>query len=186
MNSALHNIIECRRCGLCENQKPLLQKDTNKVAVFFVGLSAVKVDSVDESEPLSEETRSGKVLREVCQNVPEMPAYFTNIVKCLPLNGTKIRYPNGEEMSACFSNFRQEVLLFQPKKVVLLGKQVSSFVFNQLGVKVKDQRWDGGFCQYTVNSIQYLCAPHPSYILIYRRKTLEAYKQRIARFLADG
>ena len=54
----IEQIRRCQKCGLCFNQKPLL--DTEKECqVFWVGLSAKKMES-DEEVPLSPETNTGR------------------------------------------------------------------------------------------------------------------------------
>ena len=50
----LEDIRTCSKCGLCNNQRPLLDSE-RPCQVFWVGLSAKKITS-EEERPLSEQT----------------------------------------------------------------------------------------------------------------------------------
>ena len=79
----IEQIRRCQKCGLCFNQKPLL--DTEKECqVFWVGLSAKKMES-DEEVPLSPETNTGMLIQKIEELCGEVITYKTNLVKCLPL-----------------------------------------------------------------------------------------------------
>ena len=57
----LEDIRMCSKCGLCNNQRPLLDSERT-CQVFWVGLSAKKITSEEET-PLSEQTNTGKLQR---------------------------------------------------------------------------------------------------------------------------
>ena len=59
----IEQISECQKCGLCFNQKPLLDCE-RKCQVFWVGLSA-KRKTYDAEIPLSATTNTGKIIK-VC------------------------------------------------------------------------------------------------------------------------
>ncbi len=180
----MKKIHKCQSCLLFENQKPLIQSaEQQKYSIFFIGLSAVKVSNVDEEEPFSKCTRSGALLREISNDL-DSSIYFTNAVKCLPLKDNKIRYPAKSEMKACFPNLESEIKQYQPKKLVLFGKQVSKFLVSSLDAIVDDTQIVKGVVSYSTPTLSILSVPHPSYILIYKRKDIDWYINVIKEFVA--
>ncbi len=179
----MNNIKECQKCKLCNNQPPLLNNNIVYNGVFFVGLSAVKTNSVNNDEPFSVNTKSGSLLRSVSDEVKNKSIYFTNMVKCLPLKDNKIRYPNKSELTLCLENFKYELNELKPEKIVLFGKQVSNHFLEHFNIKEKSNHYYNGFTVCQWKHIPVLLSPHPSYILIYKRRHLEEYKQSIVSFL---
>lgn len=102
----IEQIRKCQKCGLCKNQKPLLDIENieKNCQVFWVGLSAKKISS-DTKSPLSPETNTGMVIHKIEEMYEDVSTYKTNLVKCLPLtNQKKIRYPNQKEIDSCLEN----------------------------------------------------------------------------------
>ena len=46
----LEEISKCKKCKLCKNQRPLLDKN-NSCDIMWVGLSAKKVEDVNKTIP---------------------------------------------------------------------------------------------------------------------------------------
>lgn len=180
MHSKIRN---CKNCNLCENQPPLLQK-AKKAHAMWVGLSAVRVDNLDCVEPLSPDTSSGKLIREIEGNIKSISFYRTNLVKCLPLKNGKIRYPTLNEASACFDNFILELKVIKPKFLILLGKQVSEFVQQRLGAKPSESCHIFDYQSVCVRGMKIISVHHPSYILIYKRSQVGQYAEAIQRAMA--
>lgn len=178
----LKEIKTCNKCNLCLNQPPLLD-NRRKAQVFWVGLSAVKVSNTDKEIPLSSNTNSGKLIDCVEKNNKEYSFYKTNLVKCLPLENNKIRYPKNIEMELCFHNLQIEIKSSKPKVVFLLGKMVSDFVmrFENIIFPKLDDNFKYQYLAY--NNIYYVPIHHPSYILIYKRKFIEKYLNNISELL---
>lgn len=123
----IEQIRKCQKCGLCFNQKPLLDVE-KECQVFWVGLSAKKVMS-DIELPLSPETNTGMIIHKIEEKCEEVIAYKTNLVKCLPLTEQqKLRYPNKGEIDCCFEHLLSEIHTMSPKIVFLLGEKVYSTV----------------------------------------------------------
>ena len=123
----IEQIRRCQKCGLCFNQKPLLDTE-KKCQVFWVGLSAKKMES-DEEVPLSPETNTGMLIQKIEELCGEVITYKTNLVKCLPLTEEqKLRYPNRKEIDSCFEHLVGEIQAMSPKIVFLLGEKVYSSV----------------------------------------------------------
>ena len=58
---SLEKVENCNKCSLCQNQRPLLDKE-DRCDVMWVGLSAKRVDDLNNSIPLSNDTNSGKII----------------------------------------------------------------------------------------------------------------------------
>lgn len=154
--------------------------------VFWVGLSAVQFGENDEHMPLSSATRSGALIELAEQTLKnELTFYRTNIVKCLPLNMGKIRYPIEQEMSKCFPNFQEELQSLKPSIVFLLGKQVATFVLKQYGIKTVAFDENFNFEPIMIENTWFVPVQHPSYILVYKRKFIEQYVSSLERTIMD-
>lgn len=163
----IEKIKNCRKCKLCKNQKPLVDKKY-ECDIMWVGLSAKKVEDVDKNYPLENNTNSGKLIEEIEKKRNDLIFYKTNLVKCLPLNEEgKLRYPTENEMEMCIKNLLIEIRELKPRVVFLLGNNVSKFV--------------NKYCKK--NSIKIdakvLSIEHPSYICVYKRKNKDAYIKNI-------
>lgn len=178
MNKIWQSILTCKKCELCNNQSPIVQSDLDRADVFWIGLSAVKVKNYNET-PLSANTNSGKLIRSVeslfCNKVS---FYKTNVVKCLPLQNDKIRYPSIPEMNNCYFNLEEELKSLHPKIIFLLGKQVAKFILKRYNIDVP---LDENFNYHMVKLNNFLFIPihHPSYILVYKRKRMSKYLQSL-------
>ena len=53
---------------------------------MWVGLSAKRVDDLNNSIPLCNDTNSGKIIELIEQKLQDLKFYKTNLVKCLPLD----------------------------------------------------------------------------------------------------
>lgn len=177
----LEEIRECVKCGLCRNQRPLL--DTPKACqVFWVGLSAKKAVS-DNDIPLSPDTVTGKVIREIEEKCPGISAYRTNLVKCLPLDGRgKLRYPTSTEIDSCFENLEAEIDVLKPSLVFLLGEKVSKAAEKHLGIRFPSRNgYDYTYSVY--NGICYVPVHHPSYVYVYRRGKANLYTDSVKKMI---
>lgn len=151
--------------------------------VFFTGLSAVPTPDVQSEEPFSASTRSGRLLREIAGDTSSTTIYYTNLVKCLPLREDRIRYPSRTELNLCFRNYSVELAQLLPQKVVLFGQLVSDFVTHKLGLKFTATSREFDFPMARRGNVTFLSAYHPSYVLVYKRRRVQLYKQRIAEFV---
>lgn len=169
----IQQILTCDKCGLCKNQKPLLDTQTG-CEIFWVGLSAKKITHQEEI-PLSPTTRSGALIHEIEESLSCKRTYKTNLVKCVPLDTRKkLRYPNKDEIAECIGNLEIELESLSPKIVFLLGEKVYSAVGKFLGIKF--EKWENFDYQYRyINGTYYIPIHHPSYISVYKRKQAGEY-----------
>jgi uracil-DNA glycosylase len=169
----------CKACGLYLNQLPVLDKANNS-HIFWVGLSAVQFDDDIERLPLSPNTRSGALIESIEYPLKkEIAFYKTNLVKCLPLKDDKIRYPFEHEMEKCFPNFEYELNALNPSIVFLLGKQVATFVMKKMGTNEISLSENFKYESFEFGNTNFVPIHHPSYILVYKRKSLNNYVKSI-------
>lgn len=175
----------CKACGLYLNQLPVYDK-LKKSSVFWVGLSAVQFDDGEEKLPLSPLTPSGSLIHAIEQPfLNQISFYKTNLVKCVPLKDDKIRYPLEHEMEKCFSNFEWELEKLEPTTVFLLGKQVATFIFKKLSDYKPTLSATFNYNSIEINGIDFVPIHHPSYVLIYKRKSVNRYIKNIQKNFAN-
>jgi DNA polymerase len=176
-------IYGCTRCPLHKYQIPAVEKVRGKIDVFFVGLSAVLFKSEDEKPvPFPLTSRSGKFVHEILDDLPDVRTYKTNLVKCAPVQGKSVRYPDNSEMESCMHNFILEIEKYEPKKIVLFSGQVFRFVWKELNVKGETCPPLKSFPRFFWKGVEFMACPHPSYVLIYGRKNMKDYKETLIEF----
>ncbi len=184
-HSLYKKIEACSKCSIHCNQKPLVMKKA-KAGITWVGLSSVKSKGLFDDVPLSEHTRSGYLISEIEKELEDYEFYRTNLVKCLPLDeNDKIRYPRQEEMSNCSEYLLNEIELQKPKVVFLLGRIVADKVLRSV-VGIKSFSLSNSFTyeSYTdEKGVIYVPIHHPSYILVYKRKSIESYINGVSRLV---
>jgi len=171
---SVKEIINCKNCSLHINQPPLLD-NTESADVFWVGLSAVKVDNHITDTPLSNNTKSGNLINTIESTSKDLHFYKTNIVKCLPLENSKIRYPNFHEMSSCWTHIIKEIDELKPRHVFLLGSTVSNFFYKKQYIPRTSLDKNFKYKPFMHGKTYFIPIHHPSYILIYKRKMLDLY-----------
>lgn len=177
----IEQIRKCQKCGLCFNQKPLLD-DEKECQVFWVGLSAKKTAS-DVEIPLSPETNTGMLIQKIEDMCENINTYKTNLVKCVPLTEQqKLRYPNKKEIDSCFEHLLSEIHTMSPKIVFLLGERVYSSVGKHL--KIDFEKWNDFEYHYTkFRGTYYVPIHHPSYIYVYKRKRVNEYVESVEKII---
>ncbi len=152
-------------------------------SVMWVGISDKPATS-----PLAATTATGKVVAQMERELAGLHFHKTNLVKYAPLDANgRLRHPTKEEMAEGADSLQLELDQVQPRIIVTLGAAVSKVVveriartgrFTGLGNSFTyAPRLGGGFLVLPVH--------HPSFVLIYRRKKLQAYIRSICRWIAD-
>ena len=163
---SFEKVENCNKCGLCQNQRPLLDKE-DRCDVMWVGLSAKRVDDLNNSIPLSNDTNSGKIIELIEHELPDLKFYKTNLVKCLPLDeNSKLRYPTPKEMQTCINNLLIEIEILNPKIILVLGKLTFNFI-------------EKYFIKNNIDKSKLTFIEHPSYIYVYKRKYIDDYIEKI-------
>ena len=165
----------CKACGLDVYQAPVFDH-LQRSQIFWVGLSAVLFAEGDERLPLSPLTATGTLVHSIETPYRKKYSFYkTNLVKCVPLNQEKIRYPSVFEMEKCYPNFLWELEMMRPSSVFLLGKQVADFVSRKMGVPQIKLNDAFKYESFSYGVTQFIPIHHPSYILVYKRKQLQQY-----------
>jgi len=171
-------MTDCNHCKLSKNQKPLTEKHQEHCSVMVVGLSAVKSNDILSDIPLSNKTRSGKIISRL-EDALKQKIYRTNLVKCLPLDYFgKLRYPFHEEMYACSIHLDDEIKIIKPKHILLLGDMVAKFLVPD----IKRPRYiplesHGHRLPSAGDDVNIYAVHHPSYIS--RKGTVDEYVIKI-------
>ena len=162
----LEKVENCNKCCLCQNQRPLLDKE-DRCDVMWVGLSSKRVDDLNNSIPLGNDTNSGKIIELIEQKLPDLKFYKTNLVKCLPLDkNNKLRYPTPKEMQACINNLLIEIEILNPSIILVLGKLTFNFI-------------EKYFIKNNIDKSKFVYIEHPSYIYVYKRKYIDDYVNKV-------
>lgn len=162
----LEKVENCNKCCLCQNQRPLLDKE-DRCDVMWVGLSAKRVDDLNNSIPLGNDTNSGKIIELIEHELPDLKFYKTNLVKCLPLDeNNKLRYPTPKEMQDCINNLLIEIEILNPKTILVLGKLTFNFI-------------EKYFIKNNIDKGKIVYIEHPSYIYVYKRKYIDDYINKV-------
>lgn len=179
----VEEISKCQRCGLCQNQKPLLDS-ARDCQLFWVGLSAKK-SVLDTEKPLSPKTNTGKLIQQIENMCAGVATYKTNLVKCPPLTEKqKLRYPNKEEIRCCIGNLMNEIRTLSPQIVFLLGEKVYSSVASYFGIHFdKWNEFDYHYKEY--EGVYYVPIQHPSYIYVYKRKKVDQYVRSVGETIEN-
>ena len=179
------NRRRCLACGLYLNQLPVLDHQ-QKSHVFWVGLSSVLITDNEVKKPLSPQTRSGALIETIEKPFKnEVSFYKTNVVKCLPLRNEKIRYPVKREMEKCYPNLEFEIEELKPSIIFLLGKQVANFVLGKHALKIESLSEEFDYQVFKINGILYVPVHHPSFILVYKRRFIDNYREGISVFFEE-
>lgn len=177
----IDKIVECTKCPLSCNQKPLLD-ERRKADVIWLGISA-KLLAKNCIEPLDPNTISGKVISDIEKKLPTISFYSSNLVKCAPINNEGVlRAPSKKEITSCLTNLEIEIKELRPKIIVLLGERTASAVLKSINIRFSSK---SSFIRGTVKhqGISYVAVDHPSYIYVYKRKYIEEYVQIIKTHL---
>ena len=115
----------CTSCELQETRKRVVWSDGNVNAnVCFIG-DAPDAEEEEANLPLTGET--GKFFYDVllpCAGLTRADIWYTNVLKCRPLNKPKVG-----QVKACESHLRQELFWIQPKVVVPMGSCAINWCF---------------------------------------------------------
>lgn len=148
--------------------------------IIIIGLSSQKDKKGHELLPLDIKTNSGKFIKQIEDELAHLTFHKTNLVKYVPLDKeNKIRYPTIEEFNSCFNHLESEIEKVNPKIIILLGEKVANFITKKY--KIEKEKYKA--TQYKDKQI--ICIDHPSYLMIYKRKQIENYSDKIIKLIND-
>ena len=156
------SIHDCRACGLCNGRKQ---------AVPGIGDGSADWLFIGEGPGAEEDMRgepfvgqAGKLLDAMLSGIDLKrgeDVYIANAVKCRPPGN---RTPDASEMAACFPFLQRQIILIQPKLIILLGRAAVHAVLGQEGslasLRGKNLTYRNG-----EQEIPVLVTYHPAYLL---------------------
>ena len=118
LNELAEEVKKCNKCSLCTNRKNVVFGFGNPNAdIMFIG-EGPGADEDEQGIPFV--GKAGKLMNQAFKGlgIARDDVYIANIVKCRPPNN---RTPLKEEANACLDYLRNQVILINPKIIVLLG-----------------------------------------------------------------
>lgn len=150
-------VIKCQKCGLCRNRKNTVFGDGNPNAnVMFIG-EGPGADEDEQGIPFV--GKAGKLMNQAFRGIgiKREEVYIANIVKCRPPNN---RNPQKEEADSCLDYLRNQVIIIQPKIIVLLGSvALKNILGEQYGITASRGKW------IEKKGILYMPTFHPAALL---------------------
>ena len=158
----------CKKCKLCNNRTNVVIGTGNKNAnLMFIG-EGPGADEDREGIPFV--GKAGKLMNMAFQGIGinREEVYIANIVKCRPPAN---RNPEKEEADACLDYLRTQVMLVQPKIVVLLGSvALKNILGEEYGITASRGKW------IEKKQIKYMPTWHPAALLRDENKKMNFWK----------
>lgn len=150
-------IIECNKCDISLHRKHIVngigRLDSR---IMFIGESP---GYVEDKEGIPFVGHSGQLLNIMLDAIglTREDVYITNVTKCKPNNNDTLAV----HIRNCHPNLDKELLVINPKIVILLGSIALNRYFNKTGLTI------GKFRGKTIPHEDrfVLCTYHPSYVL---------------------
>lgn len=152
-----NSIMDCKKCNLCTYRKNIVFGTGYKNAdIMFIG-EGPGADEDIQGKPFV--GKAGQLMNKAFEalDINRENVYIANIVKCRPPQN---RNPQKEESKACIEYLRNQVMLVQPKIIVLLG---SVALKNILGEDYNITSSRGKWVEK--NNILYMPTFHPAALL---------------------
>lgn len=159
---------DCRKCKLYNNRTNVVIGIGNKNAdLMFIG----EGPGADEDRiGLPFVGKAGKLMDEAFKGVGinRDEVYIANVVKCRPPGN---RNPEPDEAEACLDYLRTQVLLVQPKVIVLLGSvALKNVLGEEYGITASRGKW------VERKQIKYMPTWHPAALLRDESKKIDFWK----------
>lgn len=165
----LENSIEdCKKCKLCTTRTNIVFGCGNKNADIMMIGEGPGADEDKQGNPFV--GKAGQLMNKAFEGVGIVrdEIYITNIVKCRPPQN---RVPEDDEAKACLNYLRNQVILVNPKIIVLLG---STALKNILGKEYSITASRGKWIEK--KGILYMPTWHPAALLRDEDKKVEFWK----------
>ena len=150
-------VKKCNKCDLCKNRTNVVFGEGNKKAdIMFIG-EGPGADEDAEGVPFV--GKAGKLMNQafIGLGINRENVYIANIVKCRPPNN---RVPTKEEVDCCLNYLRNQVLLINPKIIVLLGNTaLKNILGTQYSITSSRGKW------IEKKNIKYMPTFHPAALL---------------------
>ena len=163
-----NSIKDCQKCKLCTTRTNIVFGCGKKNADIMMIGEGPGADEDKQGNPFV--GKAGQLMNKAFEGVGIVrdEIYITNIVKCRPPQN---RVPEDDEAKACLNYLRNQVILVNPKIIVLLG---STALKNILGKEYSITASRGKWIEK--NGILYMPTWHPAALLRDEDKKIEFWK----------
>lgn len=162
------SIKDCNKCKLCKARQHIVFGTGNKQAkLMFIG-EGPGADEDRLGEPFV--GRAGKLMDLAFETlgINREEVYIANVVKCRPPSN---RNPEEDEATACLNYLRNQVILVQPKIIVLLGSvALKNILGKEYGITASRGKW------LEKKGIHYMPTWHPAALLRDETKKIDFIK----------
>ena len=150
-------VAKCSSCDLYKTRtNSVFGIGNEKADIMFIG-EGPGADEDKEGEPFV--GKAGKLMNQAFLGIgiKRDNVYIANIVKCRPPNN---RIPLKEESIACLNYLRNQVILINPKIIVLLGNTaLKNIIGEEYGITSSRGKW------IEKKGIKYMPTFHPAALL---------------------
>lgn len=162
------SIKNCNKCKLFTGRKNIVFGTGNKNADIMLIGEGPGADEDIQGEPFV--GKAGQLMNKAFEalEIERNNVYIANIVKCRPPQN---RVPEKEEANACMNYLRNQVILINPKIIVLLG---STALKNILGDEYSITKVRGNWIEK--KGIWYMPTFHPAALLRDDSKKIDFWK----------
>ena len=159
---------QCKKCKLCQNRNSVVFGTGNKNAdLMFIG----EGPGADEDlQGIPFVGKAGKLMNMAFEAIGlnRDDVYIANIVKCRPPSN---RNPQEDEAMACLNYLRNQVILVEPKIIVLLGSvALKNILGKEYGITASSGKW------VEKKGILYMPTWHPAALLRDETKKIDFIK----------
>lgn len=162
------SILNCKKCKLCNNRTNIVFGSGNKNAdVMLIG-EGPGADEDKQGEPFV--GKAGQLMDKAFMGlgIDRQKLYIANIVKCRPPSN---RVPEDDEATACLDYLRNQVILVNPKIIVLMGSTaLKNILGKEYGITSARGKW------VEKKSIQYMPTWHPAALLRDDNKKIDFWR----------
>ena len=152
-----NEVKKCTKCELCKSRTNTVFADgTPNAEIMFIG-EGPGADEDKKGIPFV--GKAGQLMNQAFKGlgIDRSKIYIANIVKCRPPNN---RTPLKNEAEACLDYLRNQVMLIQPKIIVLLGNTaLKNILGEQYGITSSRGKW------IEKKGIKYMPTFHPAALL---------------------
>ncbi len=172
---------ECRRCPLCQKRTRIVFGSGHPQAgLVFVGEAPGREEDL-QGEPFVGE--AGRLLDSIllAMNLTRQDVYICNLIKCRPPGN---RDPLSEEVAACESFVKRQLLAIRPQVIVTLGRFATQHLLKtENSISQLRGKWQ------SFEGIPVMPTFHPAYLLrnpASKREAWEDMKQVLAKMRGQG
>lgn len=162
------SIKGCKKCKLCVNRTNIVFGSGNKNAdVMLIGEGP---GADEDKQGLPFVGKAGQLMNKAFEglNIDREKVYIANIVKCRPPSN---RVPTDDEAEACLDYLRNQVILINPKIIVLMGSTALKYILGkEYGITSARGKW------VEKKGILYMPTWHPAALLRDENKKIDFWR----------